>query len=439
MSTSPDGARVIARLDALLTWPYRPQVLIALGAAWFFAFFDVVNIGYALPVIADQFGVTSSQSAIAITVGLVGYVVGALLDSVVSDRRGRPLALTLSVIAFSVGSVVAALSQDLTVLCVGRFIAGMGIGAEISAATAYVGEISPARLRGRAGGMAAAWGYVGFAVVPFISMALVPNFEWGWRVLFLIGAVGGLVILPLRLGLPRSPRWLVARGEVAEAGDIVTAAERRAVEKPSRLRATPLPARPPSAHAEQRHRFGIYAVLFAAMWFAYYIGNYGWLTLAPTLLTDEGFSLATSIGFLSVTGIGFVVGSFTAVGIGERIERKTMIIAVLLAWAAALLAIGFAPSGGVIMAFGFIASATIGFGVPVMYVYTAEHFESRRRARGVATADGTGHIGGAIAPYVVLPAAGVSFAWGMGVMALTGVIAAVCVMFGRRLTGTVVD
>ena len=168
MTPSQPGQHVLARLDALLTWPYRPQVLIALGAAWFFAFFDVVNIGYALPVIADQFDVTSSQSAIAVTVGLIGYVVGALLDSVVADSRGRRLALTLSVIAFSLGSVVAALSTDLTVLCVGRFIAGMGIGAEISAATAYVGEISPARLRGRAGGMAAAWGYVGFAVVPFV-------------------------------------------------------------------------------------------------------------------------------------------------------------------------------------------------------------------------------------------------------------------------------
>ena len=181
------------------------------------------------------------------------------------------------------------------------------------------------------------------------------------------------------------------------------------------------------------------SALFVAVWFIYYIGNYGWLTLAPTLLTDQGFSLATSIGFLSVTGIGFVVGAFSAFGIGERIERKTMIVVALVVWGISLLLLGLVPSGGMIMAMGFIASLTIGFAVPVMYVYTAEHFPSRLRARGVSVADGTGHIGGALAPYIILPAAGVSFAWGMGVMAITGIVAAVLVMFGRRMTGVAVD
>lgn len=438
MRTGSQGEQVLGRLDALTSWPYRPQLLVAVGAAWFFAFFDVVNIGYALPVISEQFGVSSSQAAIAVTLGLVGYVVGSLLDGVIADRKGRTFALTLSVIAFSAGSVVAALSQDLTWLCIGRFIAGMGIGAEISAATAYIGEISPSRLRGRAGGLAAAWGYVGFAVVPFVSMALVPAFSWGWRVLFLIGAAGGLVVLPMRLHLPKSPRWLVAVGRVDDADAIVTAAEERARVKPSRLRVTQVPIdRPPVKRG--RHDFVVFALLFVGVWFAYYIGNYGWLTLAPTLLTDQGFSLSTSIAFLSVTGIGFVVGAFTAFGVAERIERKISIIAALVVWAAALTIIGLAPSGGVIMAFGFIASATIGFAVPIMYVYTGEHFHSSNRARGVSIADGTGHIGGAIAPYVVLPAAGLSFAWGMGIMALTGVIAAVLVMFGRRLNGAPAD
>ena len=207
---------------------------------------------------------------------------------------------------------------------------------------------------------------------------------------------------------------------------------------PSRLHVTQVPVdRPPVKRG--RHDFAVFALLFVGVWFAYYIGNYGWLTLAPTLLTDQGFSLSTSIAFLSVTGIGFVVGAFAAFGVAERIERKISIIAALVVWAAALTIIGLAPSGGVIMAFGFIASATIGFAVPIMYVYTGEHFHSSNRARGVSIADGTGHIGGAIAPYIVLPAAGLSFAWGMGIMALTGVIAAVLVMFGRRLNGAPAD
>lgn len=144
------GADILGRLDALRAWPYPRRVLVVIGAAWFFAFFDIVNIGYALPVISDQFGVSSTMAALAVTIGLVGYIVGSLSDGLVADRFGRRPALVISVVAFSVGTIIAALAPDLSVLLVGRFIAGMGIGAEIAAATAYVGEIAPASLRGRA-------------------------------------------------------------------------------------------------------------------------------------------------------------------------------------------------------------------------------------------------------------------------------------------------
>ena len=46
--------------------------------------------------------------------------------------------------------------------------------------------------------------------------------------------------------------------------------------------------------------------LFVGIWFVYYIGNYGWLTLAPTLFTDKGYSLADSTTYLVVSGIGFL-------------------------------------------------------------------------------------------------------------------------------------
>jgi len=430
------GADILERLDALRVWPYPHRVLVVIGAAWFFAFFDVVNIGYALPAISDQFGVSSTMAALAVTIGLVGYIVGSLSDGLVADRFGRRPALIISVAAFSVGTIIAALAPDLSVLLVGRFIAGMGIGAEIAAATAYVGEIAPASLRGRAGCIAAAFGYVGFAVVPFVALAIVPRFEAGWRVLFLIGAVGALVVLPFRRQLPLSPRWLVSRGRLAEAEIAVAACEAHGAAAGRTERAPE--AHPPTRPARGAPGFVRYAALFLAVWFAYYIGNYAWLTLAPTLLTQEGFSLSESIGFLSVTGVGFVVGALVAVLVGERIERKFTITATLVLWAVTLLSIGVAPVAGVIMMLGFVASATIGLAVPLMYVYTAEHFTSARRARGVSIADGIGHIGGAIAPYVVLPVAGISFGLGLGVMALTGLVSAALVLLGRRMTGRAV-
>ncbi len=79
--------------------------------------------------------------------------------------------------------------------------------------------------------------------------------------------------------------------------------------------------------------------------------------------------------------------------------------------------------------------STIGFAVSLMYVNTAEQFTTRVRARGVAIGDGLGHLGGAAAPLLILAATAVGFFWGMGVMALSGLISAVLILFGQRMTG----
>ena len=421
--------QVVDRLDAIKVWPYRRRILVILGAAYFFAFYDVVNIGDALPAIADHFDISSSTSAQAISIGLLGYVVGSLSDALVADRLGRRLALMVSVALVVIGSLVSALSDSFTMLLVGRFITGMGIGAEISSAAAYLNGISPTRLRGRAGCQAVVWGYVGIAFTPFIALALVPNFDDGWRFMFLIAAVGGLAILPLRRHLPESPRWLLAEGREDEALALVEEAESYAATQ------GPPPPEPELKPAIPRRTFWVSALLFFGIWLIYYVGNYGWLTLAPTLLTDEGFSLTTSLSFLCVTGLGLIAGAVASVRLSERYERKFTISATLAVFALALVVIGLAPVGAVIMVFGFIVSVTIGLAVPLMYVLTAEHFNTERRARGVAIGDGLGHLGGAAAPLVILPAAAVSFFFGMGVMALAGVIAAVLVLFGQRLTG----
>ena len=130
------AADPIARLDRIGTWPYSRRVLVVIGAAYLFAFFDIVNIGAALPKIAEQFGISSGRASLAISVSLAGYVIGALGDGWVSDRIGRREALLLSVVFFSVGTLISALATDFTVLAAGRLIAGMGIGAEIAAAAA---------------------------------------------------------------------------------------------------------------------------------------------------------------------------------------------------------------------------------------------------------------------------------------------------------------
>ncbi|MQA74088.1 MAG: MFS transporter [Solirubrobacterales bacterium] len=431
-----DGADLLARLDRIPVWPYGQRLLWVIGAGYFFAFFDIMTIGLALPVIASQFDVSSSTAALAVTASLVGYIVGALVNSRIADLRGRRLALMISVCVFTAGTLAAALSPSIGWLIAFRFVAGMGIGAEIAGVTTYVGELSPARMRGTSTTRVTLMAFAGLAVVPLVARALVPSFEDGWRVLFLLGALGGLTVATLRRNLPPSARWLLTRGRRREAERVVISAEREA----RALTGGELPeVDSPAAAPAQRPSRGLFerqAALFVAIWFVYYIGSYGWLTMAPTLLTDHGFSLTSSLSFLVAAGAGFVVGAFAATRLADRVERRRTTSIAAGAWAVALLVIGLAPSPAVIMLVGFAAAALNGFQVPLLYTYTAEHFPTHARATGVAFTDGLGHVGGALAPLIVLAA---NQTWGFAgafvVMAATGAIAAALLLLARPMTG----
>lgn len=432
----------LARLDRIPVWPYDRRLLAVVGAGYFFAFFDIVTISFALPVIATQFHTSKGAVSMSVTSSLVGYIVGALGDSFVADRFGRRLSLVVSVTLFSIGTALAAISWDVTSLIVFRFVSGLGIGAEIASVTTYLGELSPAPLRGRYTSWATTCAYAGFAVVPFIARGLVPTMAGGWRILFGIGALGGITILFMRRGLPASPRWLMSQGRSEEAAVIVNAAEERANEQIEGELPPPEPV-PDEAPAT---RFPLRALLrppmigrlalFVGIWFVYYISNYGWLTLAPTLFTDKGYSLADSTTYLLLSGVGFLVGALATTRFSDRFERKYTASLFALVWAGSLLVIGLAVSPTIIIVFGFIASTTVGLFVPLLYTYTAEHFSTNARATGVAMTDGLGHIGGALAPVIVLAA---NAAWGFRgafiVMAISGAVTAGMVLLGIRATG----
>ncbi|HEY5317112.1 MAG TPA: MFS transporter [Solirubrobacteraceae bacterium] len=432
----------LARLDRIPVWPYERKLLFVVGAGYFFAFFDIVTISYAAPVIATQFHVSKATVTLSITSSLIGYIIGAFADSTIADKWGRKLSLALSVSVFSIGTVLAAFSSGVVELIIFRFVSGLGIGAEIAAVTTYLAEISPAPLRGRYTSWATTAAYAGFAVVPFVARALVPTFADGWRILFLIGAAGGVTILFMRRGLPPSPRWLVSQDRAQEAGEAVDAAEEKAREVTDGELPEPEPI-PDEAPAE---RFPIAALLrppmlgrlalFIGIWFIFYIGNYGWLTLAPTLFVDKGYSLASSTTYLIVSGIGFLVGAYATTRFSDRIERKYTCAVFGVVLGLSMLVIGFFVSPTIIVVFGFIASAATGLLVPMLYTYTAEHFSTNARATGVALTDGLGHVGGALAPLIVL---GAYNAWGFSsaflVMGISGFVTAVLILLGIRATG----
>ncbi len=94
------GRALLARLDRVPVWALPRHYLAIIGIGYFFVFYDIADIGYALPAISREFGLTGSEAVfIAVAVGLIGYVVGSVGIGSLADRFGRYRMLILDDVA----------------------------------------------------------------------------------------------------------------------------------------------------------------------------------------------------------------------------------------------------------------------------------------------------------------------------------------------------
>lgn len=437
----------VVRLDRLKTWPYPWWVLGTVGLGYFFAFFDITNIGLALPAIGTSLHSSSSVLSWSVSSSLVGYILGALGNGMLSDHLGRRRALAVSYGLVAVGSLATAVSFDVPWLIGWRLIAGAGIGAAIATVTTYVGELAPATVRGRYTGWATFFAFAGVAVTPFAAAALVPTASWGWRVTLGIPFLAALALPGLLGRLPESPRWLLEHGRPDEAVRVVRQAG--ALDVPESELAPAAAAEPESGEAGgarvgYRAIFGRRlrgrATLLTTIWFFFYIQNYAFAGLGTTLLVMHGYSLSESILFSIPTSVANILGAALTPFISDRFERRKSIITAGVVMVLAEILVGAVDGIAAIIVGFFIVAFTTALWDPLNYTLTAENFPTRARNAGVAVSDGIGHLGGAIAPPLVLAIFGTfGFTSAWLTMAASVLIAALFVPFTRKMVGRSLD
>jgi len=407
-----DVAIINARIDRLPKWGLGTSAFVILGACYLLAFYDIAVIGVAMPSIAQGLHLTSAETTLPVSVNLIGYIVGALGLGNLADRFGRRPVLAAVVVILAVSALATAFSWDVMSLTVFRFIAGIGTGALITLAATFIGELSPAKSRGRYLARNAFWTTVGNPIPALIALWLVhANVGSGWRILLAVPVVMALALFFFRDSmLPESPRWLASHGDLARARRLADQMERR-------VGAGSLPADEEAAAVElaaaahettfravellRRPFVGRLAVVFG-MWFFFYFGMYAFLAWGPTIYehlgaTTSAADLMTALGFAG----GIIVAGLQILWI-DRIERKLTIIGGFTVFV-----IGFAvmalSAGEVMVTIGSVIASTGAIaGMIPAYAYTAEIFPTRARASAMGLGDGLGHLGGAIQSFVVV-------------------------------------
>src|SRR5215470_18390130 len=233
-----DVALLAARMDRLPAtakiWKF--VVLISLGG--FFEFYELFSTASVMPGIVRSgllkettsafFGLDGIASYIAAT--FAGLFVGTFVFGFVADKCGRRAVFTYSMLWYSACAVGTALQADAFGLNLWRLLTGVGLGVELVTIDAYLSELVPPRIRGRAFALNQVITYSAVPAVALLSSLLVPKTVMGiegWRLVMMIGATGAIVVWVIRLGLPESPRWLASHRSLEQASAIVGQLEAR--------------------------------------------------------------------------------------------------------------------------------------------------------------------------------------------------------------------
>ena len=133
---------ILARQDRIPVWSLPGVYLVIIGVGYFFTFFDIADIGYAMPAINKQFSLSSGASTfVALSVGLIGYAVGSMLIGSLSDRFGRYRLLLITIGITALGSFLDATATGVVTLSLWRFLTGIGVGADLNLVSTYLGEL----------------------------------------------------------------------------------------------------------------------------------------------------------------------------------------------------------------------------------------------------------------------------------------------------------
>src|SRR5215208_7174013 len=178
--------------------------------------YDTGVVSGALLFIKKDFAPLSPfVQGIIVSFLLVGAVIGALSGGPLSDRVGRRPTALLAAIIFGLGALTVALSPSVSVIIIGRFLLGLGVGLASMIVPLYIAEIAPADRRGGLVSLNQLMITIGILLSYIVGVIFTPI--EGWRWMFGVALLPALILGIGMFTLPESPRWLFEHGQLEKA------------------------------------------------------------------------------------------------------------------------------------------------------------------------------------------------------------------------------
>ncbi|WP_071395125.1 MFS transporter [Bacillus tuaregi] len=359
--------------------------------------YDLSVYGTVLPILMEEWNMTSVEAGTVGSYGLFGMMFGAIIFGIMADRIGRKKVILINTLLFSAFTLLCAFAGDATTFGIYRFIAGLGLGGIMPNVAALVTDYAPRTMKIKLVSITLVSFAVGGALAPTVGVLLINNF--GWQSVFWVAGLP-LVALPfMAKQLPESTSYLIRTGKkeqlfatLKKINSQLTFSKNDEIEE---VKATE--TKVPVVGLFKEHR----AVSTVAFWVAFFCALlmvYGLNTWLPKLMIEAGYGLNSSLTFLIALQGGAVIGILALSSLCEKFGSKKVIITSYIAGAIALSLLGF--GGNTVLIFFLVAiagAATTGSQV-LIQAYVTSFYPDQMRSTGLGVASGVGRLGGMTGP-----------------------------------------
>lgn len=393
---------LLARLDRIPLTRTVIGIVILLSFVWLAEAFDIGIVGPVIAVLKTAWHLNPGQLGLLGVSSTLGVVLGMLPAGVIADRYGRRKVALLGIAAFSVLTILGAFVANLDQLVAIRFLAGIGEGAILPMPYLFLAEFVHTKRRAVT---------VGYANGILTAAYLIPNLagafaihayaaDISWRVPFLLGGIPLLLLIPLALWMPESPRFLLKRGQQDQVRRLVERLEDEAglahdttlVNKRVLAVIHKGAHHTPTVRTLLRPPYLTRALVTASQLTGALILFYILLVFGPTILMSRGLGsgsaiLATAL-MMGTAGVGSIVQGYLA----DRFGRRSVLTVYYFLAAIGCALFGLFTAPILVWIAGFL-TAFFGLGVfPVAKISVAEQFPTRLRGEGVYFSEMTARV-----------------------------------------------
>jgi len=375
-------------------------------------------IGGVLPVLTERMNLDGFWQGMLASSALIGLFLGSLCLGRVGDIIGRQRVYVLNFILIALASLAQLWAPNVETLFVLRLLIGFGLGADYAVGPTLLSEFAPRRHRGMMLASLTVLWTVGYVVANILGTYASSSPD-AWKWLLASGFIPAVIVLIVRIGTPESPGWLISKGRVEEAREIVR--------KYLKVELDPAEYDVTSSSGNYRELFSptmwrrtAFGSLFYSAQVLPYFAIY---TFVPTILGELKIDDADLQNL--IINLFLLAGGVVGLWFVQKMPRRGFTIWTFLILAASLVALGaMADLPAVFIMVPFAIYTFVMSGASnITQVYPPELFPTEIRASGVGFVNAISRIASAAGTFLLplsLEAWGipVSMYWLAGVLVL---------------------